>query len=119
MKTSDRGNPHRWGPSVPATEHTVRPGQNRSCSFTWAAKQENSSRGGIFSLDFPFYRTFLGHFLTAAKEFKFSAGSPLYITCCLALLVPLPFPWKNPPKLARYELDQYHQRTSVMLFVYY
>src|ERR1700747_2426491 len=59
MKTSDKGNPNPRGPSVPATEHTVRPGQNRSCSFTWAAKQENSSRGGIFSLDFPFYRTLL------------------------------------------------------------
>jgi hypothetical protein len=50
MKTADRENPTA-GPECPATEHMVSPGQNRSCSFKWAAKQENfQPPGEVFFL---------------------------------------------------------------------
>jgi hypothetical protein len=55
MKTATRENPNRWASD---RAHGAA-GQNRSCSFKWAAKQENSSRRDVFSLDFPFYRTLL------------------------------------------------------------
>ena len=58
MKTAARENPNRWAKVSSDRAHSAA-GQNRSCSFKWAAKQENSSHRDVFSLDFPFYRTLL------------------------------------------------------------
>jgi hypothetical protein len=58
MKTAARENPNRWAKVSSDRAHSAA-GQNRSCSFKWVAKQENSSHRDVFSLDFPFYRTLL------------------------------------------------------------
>ena len=58
MKTAASEKPNRWDKVSRDRAHGAA-GQNTSCSFKWAAKQENSSRGGALSLDFPFYRTLL------------------------------------------------------------
>jgi hypothetical protein len=50
MKTADRENPNRWAKVSSNRAHGAA-GQNRSCSFMWAAKQETSGRGERF-LDF-------------------------------------------------------------------
>ena len=39
MKTAGRGNPNRWV-TVPNNRAHGAEGQNRSCSITWAEKQE-------------------------------------------------------------------------------
>jgi hypothetical protein len=58
MKTADGKNPNRWA-TMPGNRAHGAEGQNKSCSIKWAEKAENFSRGEVFFLDFPFYRTFL------------------------------------------------------------
>jgi hypothetical protein len=57
MKTAARENPNRWA-IVPRNRALGAGGQNRSCSITWAAKQEKiPAEGEVFFLDFYLYRT--------------------------------------------------------------
>jgi hypothetical protein len=47
MKTAGRGNPNRWA-QVSSNRAQGAAGQNRSCSFKWAAKQERFQPPGAF-----------------------------------------------------------------------
>jgi hypothetical protein len=89
MKTADRENPTA-GPECPATEHMVSPGQNRSCSFKWAAKQENfQPPGEVFFLDFCFYRSLPDHGRVARHPPKIREA--LALSNLLQLGVSIPF----------------------------
>ena len=58
MKTAGRENPNRWAKIASNRAHGAEV-QHRSCSINWAAKQEKvRADGGVFFLDFPFYRTY-------------------------------------------------------------
>ena len=76
MKTADRENPNRWAKVSGNRTHGAA-GQNRSCSFISAVKQENSSRGDVFSLDFSFYRTFLSDFVSNLAQIEFACAQNL------------------------------------------
>src|ERR1700722_17159966 len=58
MKTAGRENQNRWAKIASNRAHGAEV-QHRSCSINWAAKQEKvRADGGVFFLDFPFYRTY-------------------------------------------------------------